>query len=90
MEVHTDAPSNRPPAEGTRVRVKNKTVKTSEGERDLLRVKTNRGAEKTVSTAKYRVTGRGGKGWEMQKNGRISEIIPDAINAPAPLPDKKE
>lgn len=64
--------------------------KTSEGERDLLRVKTNRGAEKTVSTAKYRVTGRGGKGWEMQKNGKISEIIPDAINAPAPLPDKKE
>lgn len=64
--------------------------KPSEGERDLLRVKTNRGAEKTVSTAKYRVTGRGGKGWEMQKNGRISEIIPDAINAPAPLPDKKE
>jgi len=64
--------------------------KTSEGERDLLRVKTNRGAEKTVSTAKYRVTGRGGKGWEIQKNGRISEIIPDVIQPPAPLPDKKE
>jgi DNA gyrase subunit A len=64
--------------------------KTSEGERDLLRVKTNRGAEKTVSTAKYRVTGRGGKGWEMQKNGRISEIVAEPVIAPSPLPDKKE
>jgi len=64
--------------------------KTSLGERDLLRVKTNRGAEKTVSTAKYRVSGRGGKGWEIQKNGRISEIIPDPVQAPAPLPDNKE
>ena len=62
--------------------------KTSEGERDLLRVKTNRGAEKTISTAKYRVTGRGGKGWEIQKNGRISEILPDKVQAPPPLPDK--
>lgn len=64
--------------------------KISEGERDLLRVKTNRGAEKTVSTAKYRVTGRGGKGWEMQKNGRISEIVSEPVIAPAALPDKKE
>ncbi|MEM9345578.1 MAG: DNA topoisomerase (ATP-hydrolyzing) [Planctomycetota bacterium] len=64
--------------------------KTSEGERDLLRVKTNRGAEKTVSTAKYRVTGRGGKGWEIQKNGRIAEIVSDPVISPAPLPDKKE
>lgn len=64
--------------------------KISEGERDLLRVKTNRGAEKTVSTAKYRVTGRGGKGWEMQKNGRISEIVSEPVISPAPLPDKKE
>lgn len=64
--------------------------KPSTGERDLLRVKTNRGAEKTVSTAKYRVSGRGGKGWEMQKNGRISEILPEPVAAPDPLPDAKE
>lgn len=64
--------------------------KPSTGERDLLRVKTNRGAEKTVSTAKYRVSGRGGKGWEIQKNGRISEILPEPITAPDPLPDAKE
>ncbi len=64
--------------------------KTSTGERDLLRVKTNRGAEKTISTAKYRVSGRGGRGWEVQKNGRISEILSDAVIAPDPLPDNKE
>jgi DNA gyrase subunit A len=64
--------------------------KPSAGERDLLRVKTNRGAEKTISTAKYRVVSRGGKGWEVQKNGRISSILPDPITAPDPLPDNKE
>ena len=63
--------------------------KTSGGERDLLRVKTNRGAEKTVSTAKYRVTGRGGRGTEMQKNGRIAGITPDPVPAPQPLPEGK-
>ncbi|MEM9019908.1 MAG: DNA topoisomerase (ATP-hydrolyzing) [Planctomycetota bacterium] len=63
--------------------------KPSTGERDLLRVKTNRGAEKTVSTAKYRVTGRGGKGWEIQKNGRIVTMIPDSVQASAPLPEEK-
>ena len=36
-------------------------------------VETNRGAKKTVSTAKYRVTSRGGKGNEIQKNGKIAK-----------------
>ena len=34
----------------------------STGDRDLLLVETSRGAEQTVSTAKYEVTGRGGAG----------------------------
>jgi DNA gyrase subunit A len=42
--------------------------KASSGDRDLLKVETNRGAEKTISTAKYKKTGRGGKGTEIQKN----------------------
>ncbi|MEM9415544.1 MAG: DNA topoisomerase, partial [Planctomycetota bacterium] len=63
--------------------------KPSTGERDLLRVKTNRGAEKTVSTAKYRVTGRGGRGTEMQKNGKIASITPEPVPAPEPLPESK-
>ncbi|MEM9913894.1 MAG: DNA topoisomerase (ATP-hydrolyzing) [Planctomycetota bacterium] len=56
--------------------------KASEGDRDLLNVETNRGAKKTISTAKYRVTARGGKGNEIQKNGRIARIIPDDVAAP--------
>jgi len=34
--------------------------------------------------------GRGGKGWEIQKNGKIAEIVAEPVIAPAPLPDKKE
>ena len=56
--------------------------KCSTGERDLLTVKTNRGAKKTISTAKYRVTSRGGRGNEIQKNGKIAEIIYPPIAPP--------
>ena len=49
--------------------------KASTGERDLLTVETNRGAQKNISTAKYRVTSRGGRGIEVQKNGKIAKII---------------
>jgi len=59
--------------------------KPSTGDRDLLTVKTNRGAKKTISTAKYRVTSRGGRGNEIQKNGKIAEIITPPIEAPEPL-----
>ncbi len=34
----------------------------STGDRDLLTVETTRGAEQTISTGKYEVTGRGGRG----------------------------
>ncbi|TWT82414.1 DNA gyrase subunit A [Planctomycetes bacterium CA13] len=56
--------------------------KASTGDRDLLTVQTNRGAKKTISTAKYRVTSRGGRGNEIQKNGKIAEIITAPIEAP--------
>ncbi len=59
--------------------------KPSKGDRDLLVVQTNRGARKTISTAKYRVTGRGGRGIEIQKNGRIAEIVTLPPGAPEPL-----
>lgn len=59
--------------------------KASTADRDLLVVETNRGAQKTISTAKYRVTARGGRGIELQKNGKISAIITDPIKAPNPL-----
>jgi DNA gyrase/topoisomerase IV subunit A len=62
--------------------------KASKGDRDLLVVETNRGAQKTVSTAKYRVTSRGGRGTEIQKNGKISSVIFQPPTAPEPLPDE--
>lgn len=63
--------------------------KASTGDRDLLTVETNRGAKKTISTAKYRVTSRGGKGNEIQKNGKIAKIIQTPPTAPAPLSDSE-
>jgi len=62
--------------------------KASTGERDLLRYETSRGAEDTVSTAKYRVTSRGGKGVEVKKNGRIARIIPDEVTTPILLDEE--
>jgi DNA gyrase subunit A len=56
--------------------------KASATDRDLLTVETNRGAQKTVSTAKYKVTSRAGSGIEIQKNGRIARIVPDPVHAP--------
>jgi DNA gyrase subunit A len=59
--------------------------KPSSGDRDLLLVETNRGAKKTISTAKYRVTSRGGRGTEIQKNGKIAQVIIPPPDAPTPL-----
>lgn len=59
--------------------------KPSRGDRDLLVVETNRGAQKTISTAKYRVTSRGGRGNEIQKNGKIAKIIHPPVEAPVPF-----
>jgi DNA gyrase/topoisomerase IV subunit A len=59
--------------------------KPSTGDRDLLVVETNRGAKKTISTAKYRTTGRGGRGIEIQKNGKIAKVIYPAPGAPEVL-----
>ncbi len=59
--------------------------KPSTGDRDLLTVETNRGAKKTISTAKYRTTSRGGKGNEIQKNGKIAKILWPAIESPQEL-----
>lgn len=62
--------------------------KPSTGDRDLLVVETNRGAKKTISTAKYRVTSRGGRGNEIQKNGKIASVLLPSPDAPPPLDDQ--
>ncbi|MET0168422.1 MAG: DNA topoisomerase IV subunit A, partial [Vicinamibacterales bacterium] len=56
----------------------------STGERDLLRVETSRGGEQTISTAKYEVTGRGGKGRELLQRGQFTRVIPPEVENPAP------
>jgi DNA gyrase subunit A len=63
--------------------------KPSRGDRDLLVVETNRGAQKTISTAKYRTTSRGGRGNEIQKNGKIAKIVYPPVEAPSELPELK-
>jgi len=57
----------------------------STGDRDLMIVETTRGAEQTISTAKYGVTGRGGKGRELLQRGEFTKVVPAAVEAPAPL-----
>ena len=58
----------------------------SKGERDLLTVETSRNATQTISTAKYEVTGRGGKGRELLQRGQFMRIIPAQPKVPT-LPD---
>jgi len=57
----------------------------SSGDRDLLTVETSRGAEQTISTAKYEVTGRGGRGRELLQRGQFTRVIPQDLTAPTPL-----
>jgi DNA gyrase subunit A len=57
----------------------------STGDRDLLTVETSRGAEQTISTGKYEVTGRGGKGRELLQRGQFTKVIWPTPEAPPPL-----
>ena len=57
----------------------------STGDRDLLTVETSRGAEQTVSTAKYEVTGRGGRGRELLQRGQFTRVIWPPPDVPPPF-----
>ncbi len=54
----------------------------SSGDRDLMTVETSRGAEQTISTAKYEVTGRGGKGRELLQRGQFTRVVPQPVAVP--------
>jgi DNA gyrase subunit A len=54
----------------------------STGDRDIMRVETSRGAEQTISTTKYEVTGRGGKGRELLQRGQFTRVIPGEVENP--------
>jgi len=57
----------------------------SSGDRDLMTVETTRGAEQTISTAKYEITGRGGKGRELLQRGQFTRVVWAPPEAPVPL-----
>jgi DNA gyrase subunit A len=57
----------------------------STGDRDLLTVETSRGAEQTISTTKYEVTSRGGKGRELLQRGQFTRILWPVPDAPEPF-----
>jgi DNA gyrase subunit A len=57
----------------------------STGDRDLLTVETTRGAQQTVSTTKYEVTSRGGRGRELLQRGQFTRVVPSALEIPQPL-----
>jgi len=54
----------------------------STGDRDLMTVETSRGAEQTISTGKYEVTGRGGKGRELLQRGQFTRVTHPLPEAP--------
>jgi DNA gyrase subunit A len=54
-------------------------AQVSKGDRDLMTVETSRGAEQTISTAKYEVTGRGGKGRELLQRGQFVRVLPGEV-----------
>ena len=57
----------------------------STGDRDLMTVETSRGAEQTISTTKYDITGRGGKGRELMQRGQFTRVLWPTPEAPAAL-----
>jgi DNA gyrase subunit A len=57
----------------------------STGDRDLLTVETTRGGEQTISTTKYEVTGRGGRGRELLQRGGFARVLWPVPEAPPPL-----
>jgi DNA gyrase subunit A len=60
----------------------------STGDRDLLTVETSRGAQQTVSTAKYERTSRGGRGRELLQRGQFVRVVPAAPEPPPVLPPR--
>ena len=55
----------------------------SSGARDLLTVETNRGATQNISTAKYEVVSRGGKGRDLTLRGGFTRVVPRPVAVPA-------
>ena len=55
----------------------------SHGPRELLTVETSRGATQTISTAKYEVSGRGGRGRRLMQRGQFTRVVPLSVIVPS-------
>jgi DNA gyrase subunit A len=47
-----------------------------------MTVETNRGSEQTISTTKYELTSRGGRGRELMQRGGFVRVVPPAPEPP--------
>jgi DNA gyrase/topoisomerase IV subunit A len=59
------------------------TTVTSDAE--ALVVKTSMGGEQKISTGRYELTSRGGRGREVIKRGTLASVVPSDAEPPAPL-----
>ena len=55
----------------------------SSAPRQMLTVETSRGASQTISTAKYEVSGRGGKGRQLLQRGQFIRVVPTSVEVPS-------
>jgi DNA gyrase subunit A len=53
--------------------------------RDRLVVETSRGGTQSISTAKYEVTGRGGKGRVLLQRAKFIRVVPPAMEVIDPI-----
>ena len=60
-------------------------VKAAKSDRDTLVVKTSLGGEQRINTARYKRTGRGGKGHEVISRGALTEVVLEPPPAPEPF-----
>jgi len=60
-------------------------VKAAKSDRDTLTVKTSLGGEQRINTARYKATGRGGKGYEVISRGALTEVVVEPPPAPEPF-----
>jgi DNA gyrase subunit A len=60
-------------------------ARAARDDRDTLVLETSMGGEQRVNTAKYELTGRGGRGREIIKRGSLVRWMRELPPAPAPL-----
>jgi DNA gyrase subunit A len=65
-------------------------IKAASSERDALLVKTSMGGEQRITTGKYGLTARGGRGREVIKRGQFTHVVSEPPAAPEPLGPSSE